>query len=179
MNPSGFHIPLTVKKWKYAQQDCHPIFIYDHGVPRLSKTFDAYNFSQLWQKTKCFFLIFHKLFNDLYLPSFVNHRKIFFFNQYHQVSYSHTDDSRVRLLQDEEERVGVEVGAIPSYVGQVSNSQIHFHSELIWFRINYVIKWFWLLTQLLKKKILMHKSSNPWGGLFVLFDFFHEAGYIN
>ena len=65
MNTSGLHILLNVKKWKYVQQ---PIFIYDLGVPRLSKTFDAYNISQLWQKTKCVFFIFHKPFKALYLP---------------------------------------------------------------------------------------------------------------
>ncbi len=36
-----------------------------------------------------------------------------------QVNYTHGDEARVRLLQDEEERVGIRDAAnIPSYVGQ-------------------------------------------------------------
>ena len=36
-----------------------------------------------------------------------------------KVNYTHGDDARVRLLQDEEERVGMrDTGSIPSYVGQ-------------------------------------------------------------
>ena len=40
-------------------------------------------------------------------------------NPIFQVNYTHGDDARVRLLQDEEERVGMrDTGSIPSYVGQ-------------------------------------------------------------
>ena len=39
---------------------------------------------------------------------------------YQKVNYTRNDDDRVRLLYDEEERIGTEIGggSIPSYVGQ-------------------------------------------------------------
>lgn len=38
--------------------------------------------------------------------------------QNEQVSYTHDDESRVSLLQEEEERVGLDQGSVPNYVGQ-------------------------------------------------------------
>ncbi len=126
-----------------------------------------------------FFLIFHKPFKALYLPIITK----LIFSHFSSISsgqlLSHRRFPRPAVARRRgASRSRSRCHSVLRRTGIKQLKSFSFGTHLISDKLCYQMIF---VNSVVEEKDLNAycRSSNPWGGLFVLFDFFHEAGYIN